>query len=554
MHDTTSNPVSFFTVFAICFPAFTGMTAGVGLSGDLKDPKKSIPLGTLSATIIGMIVYVFIAYKLAISVPADVLADPNNSLIMSTIALWGPIIPIGLAAATFSSALGSIMVAPRTLQALANDGVFVTPKVNEWMKKGTVKSNEPKNATLITCLIALVFVCMGDVNAVAEIISMFFMVTYGALCAISFLQHFAADPSYIPSFKSRWYISLVGAVMCVWLMFQTNTPYAVASLVFMVVLFLLISHYSKEKQGMTKIFQGVIFQFLRQIQVFVQKVEKDDPEDNWRPTILSISKDTFIRPTSFDFMRYMSHRYGFGSYIHHVEGYFSKESNNQAENELKRLIQMSEASGSNVFLDTLISPSYTSSLVQALQMPSISGKDVNMFLFEYYKEKPDRLAQIVENLPLVRAANYDVCILASSQKGFGYKKEIHIWITPQDFENASLMILLGYVIMGHSEWKRAEIKIFAIFPEEEIKQQKERLLNLISEGRLPISAHNIEVLLRSKDEKTKDLIQKHSKDSDLTIVGFRTEIIESKGEAFFTEFESINNMLFVNSVKEKEIK
>ena len=69
-------------------------------------------------------------------------------------------------------------------------------------------------------MIAIIFVMMGDVNAVAEIISMFFMVTYGSLRLISFMQHFAADPSYRPSFKSNWYLSLLGAIMCVYLMFK----------------------------------------------------------------------------------------------------------------------------------------------------------------------------------------------------------------------------------------------------------------------------------------------------------------------------------------------
>ena len=88
----------FMLVFAICFPAFTGMTAGVGLSGDLANPRRSIPLGIMSATFTGMVVYVFVIIKLATS--ADAAALASDQLIMSRIALWGPIIPIGLAAAT----------------------------------------------------------------------------------------------------------------------------------------------------------------------------------------------------------------------------------------------------------------------------------------------------------------------------------------------------------------------------------------------------------------------------------------------------------------------
>ena len=200
----------FILVFAICFPGFTGMTAGVGLSGDLANPRKSIPLGIMSATLVGMLAYVALVTKLAFSAPAEALV--GNQLIMGEIALWGPIIPIGLAAATLSSAIGSIVVAPRTLQALGGDDVVPMAGVNRFLAAGEGETNEPRNATLVTSLIALAFVMVGSVDLVARIVSMFFMVTYGALCAISFLEHFAARPSYRPSFRSKWWLSLFGAV------------------------------------------------------------------------------------------------------------------------------------------------------------------------------------------------------------------------------------------------------------------------------------------------------------------------------------------------------
>jgi len=154
-NSTISNPDNFYIVFAICFPAFTGMTAGVGLSGDLKDPKKSIPIGTLSATIFGMIVYIFIAYKLTMSASPEDLA--SDQFVMSKIAVWGPIIPIGLAAATISSAIGSALVAPRTLQALAMDRILPVPMINRWFSFGKRSNGDPVNATVATCILALFF-------------------------------------------------------------------------------------------------------------------------------------------------------------------------------------------------------------------------------------------------------------------------------------------------------------------------------------------------------------------------------------------------------------
>ena len=544
------NKEEFFVVFAIVFPGFTGMTAGVGLSGDLKDPSKSIPWGTIMATFTGMVIYILIAYKLAISASEEQLL--NNPLVMSDVAIWPAIIPLGLAAATISSALGSIMVAPRTLQALAGDKVLPLGKGNRWMAHIHSEIKEPVNATLITVIIALVFVSIGDVNFVAGIISMFFMVTYGALCTISFFQHFAADPSYRPAFKSRWYISLLGAVLCFYLMFKMNTGYALIALIAMTIIYFAITKTKGTKAGMAKIFQGVIFQFSRRLQVFLQKTEKDEV-NSWRPSVICISEDSFSRPAAYELMNWLSHRYGFGTYIHFIHGYFSKESNHAAKDDLNRMINIARSKKSNVYIDTMISPSYTSAIAQALQLPSISGKEVNMFLFEFSKSEPDNLKEIIENFTLVKAGNVDTIVLASSEKGFANHREIHIWITQNDFANASLMILLGYIILGHPDWKRAQIKIFAIFPDDEIAEQKSKLITLIKTGRLPISMNNIELITLKPDVSKKDVINKKSKDADLTVVGFRGEALKQLGAQIYLGYDGIGNILFVNASQSKLI-
>jgi amino acid transporter len=543
----------FFYVFAIIFPAFTGMTAGVGLSGDLRDPKKSIPLGTLSATIIGMIIYVFIAYKLASSASATDLV--GNQLIMSDIAFWGPIIPIGLAAATISSALGSFMVAPRTLQAIGGDKVFPNKLMNSWVSKGVQKSNEPRNATIITSIIAFFFILMGDVNAVAEIISMFFLVTYGSLCLISFMQHFAADPSYRPSFKSKWYLSLIGTIMCMYLMFKINTPYALAAILVMILIYLYISSKSGTKSGMASIFQGVIQQLSRRLQVFLQKAEKQSTEEEWRPAVICLSQDSFKRLDALELMKWISHSYGFGMYLHFEKAYLSSESKKSADKILKKLIHNVADNQSNVFVETLVTPSTTSAIAHAIQQPGISGQPNNMILFEYKRGEMEWLSEIFDNYSLIKTIGLDIGILASSDRGFGYKKDIHIWLRKEDFENANLMILISYVILGHPEWKKGKIKIFAAFPVEKLEAEHANLIQLASTGRLPISSNNIYVLPLDITKNKIDLINEYSADADLTLIGFHESVAKFENRIkLFEGYEKLGNILFINTLKTKLIK
>jgi amino acid transporter len=549
-HISGADP--FFYVFTIIFPAFTGLAAGLGLSGDLKNPTKSIPKGTLWATLVGMIIYILVAYKLTVSASPEELA--TDQLIMQRIAIWGPIIPIGLAAATLSSALGSIMVAPRTLQAIGLDNVFPTKFINDWFAKGRPVSNEPFNSSLITILIAFVFVGIGELNFVAKTISMFFMVTYGAICTISLLEHFAADPSYRPTFRSKWYISLIGAVFSIWLIFKMNGLYAIISLVIMGLIYYSVTTYSKEKKGLGKLFRGVVFQLSRQLQIFAQRADKEDPEKYWRPFVICISQDTFVRRSAFDVLRWLSLRYGFGTYIHYIEGYLSKETNQNSKEILKKLINLAAGSRNRVYLDTIISPSYTSAIAQVIQLSGISGKGNNMILFEFSRTNPEALTEVLKNHRLLETANFDICVLNTSYKSFGYKKDIHIWISIMDYENANLMILLGYIILGHPEWRRGQIKIFAMHTPDELERKRMDLLDLIKSGRLPISPANVELIAADPDISPKQIISQKSLDADLTIIGFRSELIRAEGIKIFTGYEDIGNILFVSSTKEKEIR
>lgn len=546
------NKDSFFIIFAICFPAFTGMTAGVGLSGDLKNPGKSIPLGTMAGTITGFLVYVLVIWKFSVAASrADLIED---QLIMSKIAMFGSIvIPLGLAACTSSSAIGSMMVAPRTLQAIAGDKIFSFRRLNIFLARGKGKSREPVNASIVSFAIALVFILLGDVNTVAEIITMFFLITYGTLCLSSFLNHFGSPPSYRPRFKSKWYISLTGFLLSVWVMFMINPLYTILSYIVITLIYLFVEHNNKSKKGLVNIFKGALFQLNRQIQVYMQKHQSSMDKEEWRPAAICISPNSLTRDKVFELMKWLSYQHGFGTYFHFIEGYFSKQTYIKSKDILSQLIDNQKEKRSTLYIDTMVSPSYTSAIAQVIQAPSISGMENNMVVFEYDKQRLDELSRILENINLVKAGNFDVCIFAGSEHPIRHKNGIHVWIRETDEKNTNFMILLGYIILAHPDWRKSHIKIFITSPTGESNAVKEELKERIAVGRLPITLTNIEIVAVGEGQSLSQVIEDHSKHAGLAIIGFREEIIKHDPASFFTEFKGIGDVLFVNTSESKDI-
>ena len=223
---------SFFTMFALFFPAVTGIMAGANMSGDLRDPGRSIPSGTLSAIAFTGVIYVGMALLLCASRDQEVLiTDP---FVVKTIA-WSPLlINAGVFAATLSSALGSMMGAPRILQAFARDDILKGIKI---FGQGSGKSNEPRLATVLTFLIAQACILVGDLNAIAPVITMFFMITYGTLNLACFYESITRNPSYRPKFRlSHWSTALLGALGCLLVMFLINPLWAIVAVVTMAAL------------------------------------------------------------------------------------------------------------------------------------------------------------------------------------------------------------------------------------------------------------------------------------------------------------------------------
>ncbi|MDD2437467.1 MAG: amino acid permease [Massilibacteroides sp.] len=549
---TFINKDHFFLIFAICFPGFTGMTAGVGMSGDLKNPSKSIPIGTMVGTLMGLIVYILVVWKLSASASqTDLLSD---QFIMSRIAVYGEyIIPVGLAACTLSSAVGSIMVAPRILQAIAIDKNIPFPRFNNFLSKGKGKNNEPFNATLISVCIAFIFVIIGDMNAVAGIITMFFLITYGTLCLISFLNHFGSSPSYRPRFKSKWYFSLGGFILSVWVMFKINSLYTILAYITIIVIYLFIEHSNKNEKGIVSIFRGALFQLNRLLHVYLQKKQGEMENEEWRPAAICISSNSFERNKILQLMKWISHQHGFGTYFHFIEGYYSKQTYTESRKILHQLIQTEHGHKNALYIDTMISPSYTSAIAQVIQTPSISGMENNMVIFEYKKTKPEELNRILDNINLARAGNFDICIFAQSDYPIRNRNDIHVWIRSTDEKNTNLMILLGYIIIAHPIWKQSHIKLFIACSKNQNEQVKDQLSERIAEGRLPITLTNIEIVALLEGQTTSDLIAQKSRLAGLTIIGFREEIIKHNPIDFFNEFEGIGDVLFVNAAQSKEI-
>lgn len=228
--ETGFAGIGFWAVFAVFFPASTGIMAGANMSGELANPRKSIPIGTLSAIGLSLLVYLALAFWLASSATVDELT--GNYTVMVDKAAWGPAVLGGLLGATFSSALSSIVGAPRIMQALAEHNILPG---SSWFAKKS-ETGEPRNAMIATGVLVLAALMLRNLNAIAPLITMFFLVTYAMINAVVLLEQSLKLVSFRPLLRLPRAVSFVGALGCVFAMFIVNPTFSLVAVAVVLVL------------------------------------------------------------------------------------------------------------------------------------------------------------------------------------------------------------------------------------------------------------------------------------------------------------------------------
>uniref|UniRef100_A0A8C6UCB1 Solute carrier family 12 member 2 n=1 Tax=Neogobius melanostomus TaxID=47308 RepID=A0A8C6UCB1_9GOBI len=265
---------TFFSVFAIFFPAATGILAGANISGDLTDPQTAIPKGTLLAILITGLTYVAVTISTGSCIVRDATGDQNDTIsdtvnctdaactlgydfsickeggcqyglmndfqVMSLVSVFGPLISAGIFSATLSSALASLVSAPKVFQALCKDNIYPGLSI---FAKGYGKNNEPLRGYVLTFAIGLAFILIAELNVIAPIISNFFLASYALINFSVFHASLANSPGWRPSFKyyNMW-VSLAGAVLCCVVMFVINWWAALVTLLIVLALYIYVGY------------------------------------------------------------------------------------------------------------------------------------------------------------------------------------------------------------------------------------------------------------------------------------------------------------------------
>jgi solute carrier family 12 (sodium/potassium/chloride transporter), member 2 len=496
---------SFWVVFAVFFPAVTGIEAGVNMSGDLKNPQRSIPVGTFAALGTGYLVYMTLPIFLSLRAdPVTLIEDP---LIMRRMALWGDAILLGVWGATLSSAMGSILGAPRVLQALARDGVL--PRPLRFLGRGSGADDAPRVGTLVTMGVALVAVSLGELNLIAPILSMFFLTSYMTVNLAAGVEGFLQSPSFRPAFRVHWAISLVGAFGCLAVMFLINAVATVVAALVVLGVYLWL-----ERRGLRTTWGDVrrgLWMALVRMGLF--RLGREPDTKNWRPHILVLSGAPTRR----------------WHLIELADGLTQGRGMVTVSTVLPESFGGAKRQGA---LAVTIRDHMTKRGVQALVRvvtapdPFIGGERL-VAMYGLGPLVPNTVILGDSERPSVRDAychmvasfhqnRRNVVIMRDDpERGFGRKKRIDVWWGGLQ-ANGGLMMLLAYLLSRNVEWREAVVHVKLVVPTAEAAASAQANLESIISG-LRIGATPL--VLVANGREFPQILRESSSDADLIFLG-----------------------------------
>ncbi|MGK7958069.1 MAG: amino acid permease [Crocosphaera sp.] len=479
--------ISFWGVFAVFFPATTGIMSGVNMSGELKNSRQNIPVGTLSAIALSTVIYVVLCWWVARAASPEELI--NNYTILIERSRWQPLVLMGLLAATFSASLSSLVGAPRILMALAKDGVI--PWGNGLAKLS--KNGEPRRALLVSATIVLLALLLRDLNAIAPLITLFFLLTYATINLVVLVESSLGLMNFRPTFKVPIIVPLYGIIGCILAMLVIRLVLSLGAITIVFAIYLRLVSLPKEKR-LADVRSGIFtaiaqWSAMKVIQLDLTNVRA------WKPTFLVPIEDGSQLLGEFRLLLDLSQPEGFLQLL--------GISTNNHQNLLSLQLQELASSFRQHRLLTTISvmkvEQESEGIIAALQALQSAFFRPNI-LFLRFPNQSSEWDQLFPVFDEAKQLKVGVMLLGlHPTAGLGRMEVINLWIRPQlenlsiierlEKGNTDLAILMALRLA--KAWK-ARLNIISVIATEADRKEAEYYINSLRDlCRIPVTANSL---------------------------------------------------------------
>jgi len=519
------TPISFWVVFAVFFPAVTGIEAGLSMSGDLKNPARSLPLGSIIAVVVGFLVYLAVPIFLSLMASKEDLT--TNLMIFKDISSIKVLVLLGVWGATLSSALGSLLGAPRTLQAMARDRI-----VPKFLGRGYGVVDTPRIATIASFAIAFVAIWIGKLNTIAPVLTMFFLTTYGFLNLIAGVEGLINNPSWRPSFRTPWFISIIGAMLCLVAMFMIN---AGATFIAIIVISLLYYVTAKRKFN-TRWFdmRRSIYQSLARFSIY-RLTETEEHAKSWRPNLLVLSGSPTRRFYLIELADAISHGKGFLT----VASILTSESVpvDKIYSMQKSIHSFLEARNIQALVKVVAVEKRLEGVENFIRSYGVGPLIPNTLLMG---EAETDIEEFIKIIMLTHRAKRNIVIVRERHVSLPkteHRKHISCWWGGKP-HNAGFMLVLGYMIQTSPEWCDSKLTIKTVArDEEESGKIHGDMDSFLKEARLIAEPS---VITHSYSESPLPTsIRESSADADLVFIGMRPPDEDETVESYMVYYKKL---------------
>ncbi len=449
-----SESMTFWAAFALFFPATTGIEAGTAMSGDLKNPSRSIAVGCMGAVLTAYTIYVALTLFLSSKVPSDLLR--SHPMIIYHVSKYSPLFVLGVWGATISNAVGGLLTAPRILQSLAKDKIL--PGL---LSKEMGKTAQPIYAILLTIAVVSAITAFIDMDHLLPLVSMICLITYAMLNFVAFFESLLKNPSWRPLFKIHWILALAGTICCLIAMFMINA--GVSFIVLFLVGALCFWTTKRKLKGNWDDIRYSLYSFFASTAARKLGLLTQNPR-NWRPNILAITEAHLTNTPLIQFANCLNQSKGFLTFATTLT---DKECKSESVEEVKHSFEdYFRKKDIPCFSHVTTHHTVTDGTREIIQNYGLGPLTPNTLILTPPHD-PKAMPSFCETLYTAYGLGKNVIIFNTKpQRPTSVTHDIDLWWSGLYSTNFELSLALAHIIQTSKKWQNDKIIIKTIVKNE----------------------------------------------------------------------------------------